>query len=59
LFTTTIEFGWNPLPVTFSVSALLPAERLDGDTEIHPGAGLPTVNVIGVEVVPSGFVTMT
>jgi len=52
----TIELGSNPLPVTFNVRALLPAGSPGGFTD--PTAGL-TVKVIGVEVDPSGFVTIT
>ena len=49
----------KPVPVTFKVSALLPAGRLGGETEPPPGCGLLTVNVNATEVEPSGFVTIT
>jgi hypothetical protein len=53
------EVGTNPVPVTSRVSALLPTGRPGGDTGPPPGVGLFTANVIGVEVDPSGFVTIT
>lgn len=53
-FTRTTELGAKPVPVTFKVRALLPAE-----TEPPTGWGLLTVNVTCAEVNPSGFVTIT
>ena len=47
------------MPVTFKVSALLPAGRLCGKTEIPDGWGLLTANVNATEVMPFGFVTIT
>ena len=52
--TRTTEPCVKPVPVTFNVSALLPAE-----TEPPTGSGLLTVNVNATEVKPSGFVTIT
>lgn len=53
-FTKTTESCVKPIPMTFSVSALLPAEA-----EPPTGCGLLIVNVTATEAEPSGFVTIT
>jgi hypothetical protein len=59
LFTRTTDSGVKPVPVTFNLSALLPAGRLGGKTEIPAGCGLLTGSVTDGETKPSGFVTIT
>ena len=52
--TSTTELCVNPVPETFRVSALLPA-----DTEPPTGWGLLTAKISAMDVNPSGFVTIT
>jgi len=58
-FTSTAEPDTNPVPVTLSVSALLPAGRLGGETVPPVGCGLLTVNVTNTDTRPPGLVTIT
>jgi hypothetical protein len=58
-FTSTTEPCTKFTPVTFNVSAAVPAEILVGETELPPGAGLFTANVVTTEITPPGLVTIT
>jgi hypothetical protein len=58
-FTRTMEPGTKPVPVTFNVSALLPAGKLGGEMEPPPGSGLLTGSVTFAEAKPSGLETIT
>ena len=51
----------KPVPVTVNMSALLPAGRLAGETELAIGCGLLTVKDNGDDVPPpgAGFITDT
>jgi hypothetical protein len=47
------------LPLTVSVKAPLPAITLVGDSDVAAGTGLPMVNVMALEVPPSGAGVIT
>src|SRR5580704_4653258 len=56
LFTRTVEPDTKPVPITFKLSALLPAATLVGERDASPGV---IVNGIDEEAKPSGSVTNT
>src|SRR6266853_4868562 len=58
-FTRTVDPCVKFIPLTFSVSALLPAGRLGGETVPPAGGGLFTTKVARNDMPTPGFVTMT
>jgi hypothetical protein len=58
-FHRTTELATNPVPLTVSVKAELPAMVLEGEMDAVVGAGFSVVNVSSADVPPPGVVETT